>query len=47
MTPDAHIDDGLLDVCMVDMLGVVKVAQYIPLIEKGCMASYPKCGSNA
>ena len=42
MTPDAHIDDGLLDVCMVDMLGVVKVAQYIPLIEKGVHGKLPE-----
>lgn len=35
MTPDAHIDDGLLDVCMVDMLSIPKVLKYIPLIEKG------------
>lgn len=35
MTPDAFIDDGVLDVCMVDMLSVPKVLKYIPLIEKG------------
>lgn len=35
LTPDAHIDDGQLDVCMVDMLSIPKVAQYIPLIQKG------------
>lgn len=35
MTPDAHIDDGLLDVCMVDMLNIPKVLKYIPIIEKG------------
>ena len=35
MTPDAHIDDGMLDVCMVDMLSVPKVLKYIPFIEKG------------
>lgn len=35
LTPDAHIDDGQLDICMVDMLGIIKVLQYIPLIQKG------------
>lgn len=35
LTPDAHIDDGQLDICMVDMLGIAKVLQYIPLIQKG------------
>ena len=36
MTPEAYIDDGLLDVCMVDMLSIPKVLKYIPIIEK-CM----------
>ena len=42
MTPDAHIDDGQLDVCMVDMLGILKVMQYIPIIQKGQHLGLPE-----
>jgi len=42
LTPDAHIDDGQLDICMVDMLGIVKVLQYIPLIQKAAHTHLPE-----
>ncbi len=42
MTPDAHIDDGKLDVCMVDMLNIIKVLQYIPIIQKGQHLNLPE-----
>jgi diacylglycerol kinase (ATP) len=42
MTPHAHIDDGQLDVCMVDMLGILKVMQYIPIIQKGQHLGLPE-----
>jgi diacylglycerol kinase (ATP) len=42
LTPDAHIDDGQMDMCMVDMIGVVKVLQYIPLIQKAAHKNLPE-----
>lgn len=42
MTPNAHIDDGQLDVCMVDMLNIIKVLQYIPIIQKGQHLNLPE-----
>jgi YegS/Rv2252/BmrU family lipid kinase len=42
LTPDAHIDDGQMDMCMVDIIGVVKVLQYIPLIQKAAHKNLPE-----
>jgi diacylglycerol kinase (ATP) len=35
MTPQAELDDGLLDLCMIDQLGWGKVLRYIPLLMRG------------
>jgi YegS/Rv2252/BmrU family lipid kinase len=35
MTPDALIDDGLLDLCMVDNLRLDQIARYLPRLTKG------------
>jgi diacylglycerol kinase (ATP) len=42
LTPEALIDDGLLDVCMIKELPINKILRIIPLVMKGTHCSRPE-----
>lgn len=42
MTPSAMLDDGMLDLCLVDNLNLLKIAQYLPKLLKGTHTTLPE-----
>lgn len=42
LTPDAELDDGLLDVCAVDSVGFVRALRFLPKVKEGRHQGIPE-----
>lgn len=42
MTPDAKLDDGLLDLCIVDTMPITRALRKIPLLMRGVHTNEPE-----
>lgn len=46
LTPQAQIDDGLVDVCAIEGVSLMRILRYIPRVLMGRHLSLPECHAN-